>query len=128
MKIEFTNHSCIVTREKGDRKYYGVGNAAGESNLFHAIKTQLKRFGWDVIKKRMAKDGHMVDDMQQYIRTRKMTGEWAFCIYNTHWQIEGAEVDWNKNGKVRLALHWLDPDSCQNRGEKIALDPTKGRK
>ncbi len=41
MKIEIKENVCIVTREEGDKKYYGVYQAKGESNLLHAIKTEL---------------------------------------------------------------------------------------
>ncbi len=106
MLIEF-HKSCIeVFREKGDKGYYGVKNAAGESNLFYAIKKHLNARGYDLIKKRMHKDGHMVADMQQYIRTRKPTGDPEKDIYiiNGMWAIEGAEIMYNA-GSVVLQLH-----------------------
>ncbi len=105
MKIEIREHDVLVTREKGDPAYYGIQNAAGESKLFYAIKNKLISQGHDLIKKRMAKDGHMVSDMQQYIRTRKTTGnpENDIAIYNTFWQIEGAEKRFNE-GSVSLGL------------------------
>ncbi len=71
MKLNFSGSILTVTREENDPKYYGVVNAAGESKLLHAIKKELNKQGYDLVKKRMAKDGHLVDDMQQYLRTRK---------------------------------------------------------
>ena len=106
MRIEFRIGCIEVFREKGDKAYYGVMNAAGESNLFYAIKKYLNARGYDLIKKRMHKDGHMVDVMQQYIRTRKPTGDPEKDIYilNGMWAIDGAEVDYNA-GSVILQLH-----------------------
>ena len=103
MKVELKKNCCVVTREEGDPKFYGVQNAAGESKLLHHIKLELIKQGHKVIKKRMWKDGHLKDDMQQYIRTVK-DYEPSFCIYNGRWAIEGAEEDFNKEGKVVLIL------------------------
>ena len=106
MKIEFHEGYIEVFREKGDKAYYGVMNAAGESNLFYAIKNKLNSQGYDLIKKRMYKDGHMVADMQQYLRTRKPSGDPEKDIYiiNGMWVIQGAEVYYNA-GSVILQLH-----------------------
>ncbi len=106
MRIEFHDGYIEVFREKGDKAYYGVMNAAGESNLFYAIKKHLNARGFDLIKKRMHKDGHMVSDMQQYIRTRKPSGDPNKDIYiiNGSWAVEGAEILYNA-GSVVLQLH-----------------------
>jgi hypothetical protein len=50
----------------------------------------------------MWKDGHMVDDMQQYLRARKRTGNHRkdIMIWNTEWAIDGAEVSFNQGGVV----------------------------
>lgn len=102
MKVKLNQNSCVVTREKGDPKFYGVQNAAGESNLLYQVKKILKKKGHKVIKKRMHKDGHMVAVMQQYLRTEKGY-EPSFYIWNPAWDVEGAEEDYNK-GKVILSL------------------------
>jgi hypothetical protein len=51
----------------------------------------------------------MVDEMQQYLRTRspKSKGLHAM-IYNSSWAIRGANDDWNKDGCVTLAMASLD--------------------
>lgn len=108
MKLEFKGTTLLVTREQGDPKYYGVINAKGESNLLHAIKNQLNKEGYNLIKKRMGKDGHLVDDMQQYLRTRKKgagkaAGKPDIYILNDAWAIEGADVAYNK-GEVELEV------------------------
>lgn len=102
MKVELKKNSCIVTREESDSKIYGIQNAAGESKLLYQIKKELRVQGHKVIKKRMWKDGHLVDDMQQYIRTAKGY-EPSFCIWNNQWAIKGAEEDYNQ-GQVVLSV------------------------
>ena len=105
MKLRFDGNCLIVTREEGDPKYYGVRNAAGESRLLYAIKKQLNTGEWDLIKKRMHKDGHLVSEMQQYLRSRKPSGNpnKDIAIYNAFWQIEGIEVRFNA-GEVCLEV------------------------
>lgn len=104
MRLILEQHRLVVIREPGDPKYYGVLNAAGESRLLYAIKNQLNNQGFDLIKKRMHKDGHLVSEMQQYLRTRKPTGNSNkdICIYNGFWQIRGAEEDFNQGQVVLL--------------------------
>lgn len=106
MKLTFAGGGLIVTAERGDPKYYGVHNGAGESRLLYAIKKQLNNQGYDLIKKRMWKDGHLVDDLQQYLRTRKPSGnpKKDIYIYNSAWAIRGAEEDLNKNGETTLSV------------------------
>lgn len=106
MKLELKGNRLIVTREPNDPKYYGVRNGAGESNLLHAIKTQLNKDGFDLIKKRMWKDGHLVDDIQQYLRTRKKGNpKGDIYIYNDCWSIRGANEKFN-NGEVELYVEY----------------------
>jgi hypothetical protein len=107
MKVEMREHSCIVTREEGDKRISGgERNAAGESQLLHQVKQELIAKGYDLIKKRMWKDGHLVDDLQQYLRTRKASGDPAkdVYIYNGHWAIEGADSTYNELGSVALTV------------------------
>jgi len=107
MQIEFDweYNKVTVTREPGDPSFHGVRNGAGESRLLYHIKEKLNSEGFDLIKKRMWKDGHLVDEMQQYLRTRspKSKGPHVY-ITNPRWAINGAEVDYNE-GQVTLALH-----------------------
>lgn len=105
MKIETDGNRLVVTREKGDKGHYGVKNAAGESSLLHAVKQELNSHGHDFIKKRMWKDGHLVDEYQQYLRMRKPDGAGrVLAIYNPWFAIEGAEVVYNDYRPVRFAL------------------------
>jgi hypothetical protein len=54
----------------------------------------------------MCKDGHLVDDLQQYLRTRKATGNPNKDIYiwNGMWAIEGADAALNRDGTVILSM------------------------
>ena len=103
MIIHFEEGRCVVTREPGDPIFYGVKNAAGESRLLYHVKKKLQEMGHDVIKKRMWRDGHLVDDIQQYIRTRNGV-EPSFMIWNAKWALRGADVDWRERGWVELAM------------------------
>jgi hypothetical protein len=105
MKVEINGTICKVTRETGDPKFYGVVNASGESRLLYHVKHILNRQGYDLIKKRMWKDGHLVDDLQQYLRTGSpKSPKPHICIYNSDWAIRGAEENFNKNGEVELTV------------------------
>jgi hypothetical protein len=108
MKIQIQDHCVIVTREKSDPVFSGIVNAAGESRLLYHIKNILNKQGYDLIKKRMWRDGHLMDEMQQYLRTRKKTGDPKRDIYiwNTNWNVEGAEVDFNTRGETKLAIEY----------------------
>lgn len=110
MRIIFDKASVTFIREDSDPKFYGVQQAKGESNLFHWLKNQIAKghpelpsnfaVGW--IKKRMWKDGHMKDEMQQYLRTRKPVykddngTKLYLCLYNGLWAIQGADYYWNE--------------------------------
>jgi hypothetical protein len=106
MKIEFGTNSLTLTREPGDPKFYGVRNGAGESALLHYLKKALNAAGNDVVKRRMWKDGHMVDEMQQYLRTRSPKSPGAHVmIWNGSWALHGANEEWNA-GQVTLEVEY----------------------
>lgn len=116
MKFSIENNTLLVVRECGDVAIKRQSAAAaGESHLLHHIKCALNAAaGVDLfIKKRMWKDGHMVDDYQQYVRTngrmsiRKYASVYPDCgLMNNHFAISGLDDDWHENGKVRLAIVW----------------------
>lgn len=86
-----------VTRESGDPKFYGVKDAAGESRFLYYLKGFLeKEFGWSLIKKRMWRDGHLVNEVQQYLRTPDS----KVMLWNDHWAVAGLEQDWNRGEAV----------------------------
>jgi len=100
MKVElnFDKGYCKVTREPGDKRLTRSGYSnQHETTLLHRVKMELQKQGYDLIQKRMWKDGHLVDDYQNYLRTRTWKGNAdEFCIYNSAWQIEDAGEEYNK--------------------------------
>jgi hypothetical protein len=64
MKIKFKNGEAIVTPTPKER-------FATDSAVWYAIRNELIAKGHDVIKKLMHKDGHMVDQFEHYVRTRR---------------------------------------------------------
>ena len=106
MKTKFDGNHLIVTREPSDPKFHGVRNAAGESALLYAIKQHLNAKGYDLIKKRMASDGHMVSEYQQYLRTRSANSPGPnIAIYSGFFAIRGANEDFNEGRVVLEVAH-----------------------
>jgi len=128
MKLKFNQYGSLltVTREDGDPIYRNggfAGSNGGESRLLYHIKQQLNDAGCDLIKKRMWKDGHLVGDMQQYLRIRSKSSPTPHIyVHNGEWQVEGAEVAFNEKGKTRLAVTLdvfkIQPD-CLERLMKV---------
>ena len=108
VKLDFKNHVCTVTRENGDPRFHSSGWAQAESTFLYHVLQEVKKQGYDVIKKRMWKDGHLVDDTQQYIRTRKWgrvdSQSNEFAIYNSEYDIYDACEEFNTSGEIRLYL------------------------
>jgi len=106
MIVKLEPSGCTVIREKGDPVCRGIYRAAGESRLLYHIKQTLNRQGYDFIKKRMWKDGHMMDDRQQYLRERRAQKDGRqLCIYNGCWAIQGIEENFNNNGETFLVVY-----------------------
>lgn len=93
-KQEKYNGICVIAREAGDKKFYN------ESVFMHHVKLALIKQGYDVIKKLMYKDGHMVDDHDYYIRDRKG----RFGIYDTESAVRPMYEPFNERGEVVLAV------------------------
>lgn len=90
---------CHVTREPGDKRM------KDESQFLYRVKQKLNEMGYDFIKKRMWKDGHMVAEEQLYLRERDTRpGRRTLAIWNPGWAIRGAEADFNTRGYVTLEV------------------------
>jgi len=105
MRVVIAPGHLMVTREfksefsKGDPKFYS------ESILLHHIKLILIEIGYDVIKKLMWKDGHMVAETQHYIRSRKVGGDpEAMYIWDGRYNVRNLAEDFNNNGEVVLDI------------------------
>lgn len=92
MKYEITDSRCIITASSSTERFYA------DTAFFYALKVAMQAAGLDVIKRRMWKDGHMVDDCDYYIRDRK----WRFCVHDADSQIRAVYTAFNDNRAVNL--------------------------
>jgi uncharacterized protein (UPF0297 family) len=98
MNIEIKNNTVTVKRINDKEKFYS------ESQLLYEIKNELNNKGYNVIKKLMWKDGHLMgDNYTHYIRERN----WKFAIFDGDWQIRLLHEDYNKNGYITLVIEEL---------------------
>lgn len=105
MKVTVIENALIVEREAGDKGYYNSGWSNAESILLSDIQKYLNQFGYDLIKKRMWKDGHMVCETQQYLRTRsKKVNAPHIYIYNSSYSVYDAGKELMEHGKVTLQI------------------------
>lgn len=75
--------------------------------MWHAIKKHLNENGGDWVKKRMWKDGHMVDDVQMYIRMRKPVNGLWLCVFHGSWSIYNAVDRLSEDRFITLHLYNL---------------------
>ena len=69
------------------------------------VKLALIKQGHDVVKKRMWEDGHMIDEKQQYIRTRSKTSPQPHIyVWDNHWNVRNSAEDLNDAGEVTFAV------------------------
>lgn len=108
MIVELNYNFCRVTKESSDPKFHSSGWASAESTFLYHVLKQLKKQGYDVIKKRMWKDGNLVDDTQQWIRTRSWEKCGDFCIFNNNYSIYDAGLKFNEDGKIDLSVLHLE--------------------
>jgi hypothetical protein len=113
--LDFEQHKANVVKEPGDPYFKNggyAGNYARENRFFYWVKNTLRKQGYDVIKKNMGQDGHLTEDKQPYVRTRKMPTDGnevdrnRFMIWYESWAIDDAGERFNKDGKVTLLLEW----------------------
>jgi len=83
------NGTITIIREEGDKKVYN------DSTLMRHIARKLNEMGYNVVKKLMWRDGHMVDDNLTYIKTKR-TDEQSFFIYDGAYNIRSAYKDYNE--------------------------------
>jgi hypothetical protein len=98
VKLDLEKNTCFVEKEIGDKRFSHSGYAEAESTFFFNVLQILKAQGYDVIKKRMAKDGCLVDDTQQWIRTRKFDDKNpdGFALFNSRYALEDLGLEFNK--------------------------------
>ncbi len=128
MDVRISGSTCVVTREPGDPGFSNggwAGGNAGESRLLYHVKKILNARGYNLVKKRMWKDGHLMDDQQQYLRPRlgRKNPPWPHVyLLNRFYMVRGAEEDFSRLGAVELDVVYdvlgLQPD-CEEMVKKL---------
>ena len=112
MIVSIVGCSCYVYREPGDpvfrpnRSKYSwspPGWYGAESHLLYNVLKTLNRRGYDLIKKRMWRDGHMFGgEHTQYLRSRNMKGVPSLYVYHADYALEIATESYNVLGRARF--------------------------
>jgi len=95
MRYEFKDGGITVSRDGGKKLY-------SESVFLYHLKQALQRDGYDVIKKLMPKDGHLVADTQHYIVSHNRNH--GFAIWDSAYAIRFTYEPYNQDGEVTLAV------------------------
>lgn len=115
----------VVLKEEGDKRYRASEwTADPESTFLYHVKKALNKHGFDLIKKRMWRDGHMVDDLQQYLRTRSRRSETPHIyIHNPKWAIQSATFYLEELGSADLLITldiYEEQQDCSQRLARLA--------
>lgn len=112
MLVSIVGCSCYVYREPGDptfrpnrsrHSWSPPGWYAAESRLLHNVHKLLNRRGYDLLKKRMWRDGHMFGtEYTHYLRSRNLKAIPSLYIYHADSALEVAAESYNVLGRVRL--------------------------
>ncbi len=140
MELKIQDNKLIITKGEKEKGFYASRMAWGdaESRLLYNIKKLLnkpdciifpldhkkQKITW--LKKRMWKDGHMVDEQEQYLRSTKpftFLGKAPvyICLHNIHWAIRGIDTDFNE-GEAKLQIDLVPvckPELNRNKPEAI---------
>lgn len=104
MECAVEGHTLTIKKTKGDRFKRGGYGGTAETQLFTHVRRMLQALGFEAIHKRMAKDGHMVDDHQTYVRFRVPgSKEWT-AVTNGSWALYDAGERLMADGSVDLML------------------------
>ena len=98
MKVRFEEGMVEITRGAGEKA------VSSESAFWFAVKMALRSQGHNVIKKLMAKDGHMVSDGIYYVRSRNMAKPGAFAIWDDQYAVRNVAEDFNTGKPLTLKL------------------------
>ncbi len=87
------------------RRDRGESRVRNESELLHRLKRILAARGYDLIKKLMWKDGHLVSDTQHYLRARnKVTRGGMVCIHDADYAIRNSAQYYNQWRRVTFQV------------------------
>jgi hypothetical protein len=116
MIVSIVGRTCYVYRQDSDpvfrptegvSSWSALGWYGAESRLLYHVQKTLNQRGYDLIKKRMWKDGHMVGtEYTQYLRSRDFQGSENLCIYHANHAIEIAAELFSTIGLVELAVEY----------------------
>ncbi len=120
MNYKFDANSLVVTRGN-DKKVYT------ESGFFYQLKNALIRDGYNVIKKEMVKDGHMVSENVHYIRSRNMNKAGAFMVWDTAYAIRATYEPYN-DGEVTLSIEWAEIEPQKKKAKSKRKKATRARR
>lgn len=91
MIVSVSGRTATVTREKGDTPVRGGTRSTAETAFYGRVRDALRKQGLDVVRKEMAKDGHMVADGQPYVRAR----DGSFCLWDVNYAIRDIAEEYN---------------------------------
>lgn len=114
MIVSIVGTSCYVYREPGDpvfrpnrsrSSWSPPGWYGAESRLLYNVGKILNRRGFDLIKRRMWRDGHMFgSEHSQYLRSRNLKTTPSLYIYHADYALEVAAESFNVLGLVGLEV------------------------
>lgn len=110
MIVSIVDSRCHVYREPGDpvfrpnrnrNSWSPPGWCAAESRLLHHVQKTLDRRGYDLIKKRMGRDGHLFgSEYSQYLRSRNLRAIPSLYVYHADCALEVAAENYNLLGRA----------------------------
>jgi hypothetical protein len=116
MIVNIVDRICYVYRQTSDPVFRPNGSGSSwsppgwygaESRLLHHVLRTLNARGYDLIKKRMWRDGHLFGtEHTQYLRSRDVRGTASLCIYHADHAVEIAAESFNVLGRVALAVEY----------------------
>ena len=105
MFVEIKDNFITLSRTDSDKAAHGGSWGSAESALLNRLKVALNNLGYDFIKKRMYKDGHLVDDSQHYLRARNKRGSNGILyIFDGSYAIRDSAEDFNNFEPVSLCV------------------------
>lgn len=111
MKVTIQGTECKVTREAGDPKLRNGGWGTADSRFFYLLKKVLNARGFDLVKKQMCRDGHMISEGQFYLRARKYVKNprHNIAILDHRYCLRSVAEDFNKGDVVLFVVRkfWL---------------------
>lgn len=119
MKVIIGGNTLLLVRQQGDKPIPRITKTSfsphAESILLRRLQRELMQFGVDLVKRRMSKDGHLVDSHQMYLVSRSQKCPYAICILNSSWSIRDAGEEYRQRGTTTLTIipHIFGPGSTK---------------